>query len=160
MTIILSFSWMFTREASFLRKNTCCANPSRLKKSQVWSTQTVTKWSVRKPRIPQSTADTKDNMLPQEYMWAPLFPNYLLDIQHAKDQESSTEFNKMHQRTFVRTKKSLLQHFFINSVADTCSGCFYFHKKNCNPVSEKLTTMSFIIALIVVKREAKVFRTI
>jgi len=111
MTIILSFSRMFTREASFLRKTTCCANPSRLKKSQLWSTQRITKWSVRKPRIPQSTADRKDNMLPQEYMWAPLFPNYLLDIQHAKDQESSTEFYKMHQRTFVRTKKCLSQHF-------------------------------------------------
>jgi hypothetical protein len=43
-------------------------------------------------------------MLPQEYMWAPLFPNYLLDIQHANDQEPSTEFDEMHQRTFVQTK--------------------------------------------------------
>lgn len=151
---------MFTREASFLRKNTCCANPSRLKKSQ---------GDLSK----RSQNDLSEN---QEYLNQKMIGKTICYLKNTCEphyfqttcQISNTPKTKNLQQNLIKCinallckqKMSFAAFCFNNSVAGTWAGCFYFHKINCKPVSEKLTTMSFIIALIVVKREAKVFRTI
>jgi len=106
-----------------------------------------------------TTNERKDDKLPQKYMWAPLFSKLLVRYPtHSRKRIVSRIMIIMHPRTFVQM--SFVAFYLCNSVGGDWTGCYYFHKKNCETVSEKLTTMSFIIALIVVKREAKVFRTI
>jgi len=150
------FMDVYRQKHLFLRKNTCCANQADWRrvncdhdghKNDLSENQEYLKEQQQKER--------KDNKLPQEYMWAPLFPNYLLDIQHIQ--------NRNHQQNYFICYFALVcKYVFRHSNSDVgwWTGCFYFHKENCKPVSEKLTTMSFIIALKVVKRKAKVFRAI
>jgi len=51
------FTDVYREKHLLLRKNTRCANQSRLKKSQLWPWSQ--KWSVRKPRIPQQNNNRK-----------------------------------------------------------------------------------------------------
>jgi len=109
----------------------CCANQSRLKKSQnVILMERSQKWSVRKPKIPQPTDDMKDNKLPQNYMWAPLFPDYLLDIQTQSNQEMSPKLRLMQYRTFVPNQLSFVAFLVILKVFLGLN-VSTFIKKNC-----------------------------
>lgn len=82
ITIILSFWRMFT-----LLSIPFCINPCAVPIKADWRRvkcdlkRVVTKMICQKTKNTSTTEDRKDNKLPQEYMWAPLFPDYLLDIQ-------------------------------------------------------------------------------
>lgn len=103
ITIMLSFSWMFTERSIYFYVKTRAVpikadwrrvNCDHGHKNDLSENQEYLKKQQQKER--------KDNKLPQEYMWAPLFPNYLLDIQHIQEQESSAELLYTLLRTFVQ----------------------------------------------------------
>jgi len=117
ITIILSFSWMFTKRSIYFCIKTCAvpikADWRRVPCDRANSSQ-KNDLSENQEYLKKRTNERKDNKLPQKYMWALLFPNYLLDIQHIQEQKSSAELQIMHLCPLAH--KSFVAFYLCNSV--------------------------------------------